>query len=248
MSQVKYKRILLVIGGDAMRGNKEYGIDLDAVRKVVEQIKAIYTQHVQIAITVGGGNIFKSTAADADGFDKTTADYLEMMATVMNGLSLQDELERVGIPTRLQSALQMPAVAESFIRRKAIRHMEKGRVVILCAGTGVPFVTSDAGSALHALELHCEVLMKATKVNGIYNKDPQENADAQRFETLNYRDAIEMKDIGIIDTAALSMASENNLPIMVFELFKDSNLLQAVAGEHIGTLVANDVETVVTSQ
>ena len=247
MSQVKYKRILLVIGGDAMRGSKQHGIDLTAVQKVVEQIKDIYTQHVQIAITVGGGNIFRSKNANKEGFDETTADYMEMMATVMNGITLQDELEKVGIPTRLQSALQMPAVAESFIRRKAIRHMEKGRVVILCAGTGVPFVTADAGAALHALELHCEILMKSTKVNGIFETDPEKNPDAKRFQTLNYKDAIEMSDLGIIDTAALSMASENNLPILVFELFKDNNLLQAVSGEHVGTLVANNVETVVFS-
>jgi uridylate kinase len=245
MNQVKYKRILLVIGGDAMRGSKSHGIDLTAVQKVVEQVKDIYTQHVEIAITVGGGNIFRSKDADKDGFDKTTSDYIEMMATVMNGITLQDELERVGIPTRLQSALQMPAVAESFIRRKAIRHMEKGRVVILCAGTGVPFITADAGAALHALELHCDILMKSTKVNGIFDKDPNEDSTAKRFKTLNYKDAIEMDKLGIIDTAALSMASENQLPILVFELFKDNNLLKAVSGEHVGTLVANDIETVI---
>lgn len=247
MAQVKYKRILLVIGGDAMSGSKEYGIDLTAVQKVVNQVKEIYTQHVEIAISVGGGNIFKSTHTDANGFDRTTADYIEMMATVMNGLTLQDELEKVGIPTRLQSALQMPAVAESFIRRKAIRHMEKGRVVILCAGTGVPFVSTDAGATLHALELHCDILMKSTKVNGIYNKDPQKHNDAKQFESLNYKDAIEMDNLGMIDTAALSMASENDLPILVFELFKDTNLIHAVAGKHVGTLLANSVETVVGS-
>jgi len=248
MSQVKHKRILLVIGGEAMRGDKEYGIDLKAVKKVVEEVKSIYTKHVQIAITVGGGNIFKSTRSYTEGFDRTTADYMEMMATVMNGLSLQDELEKIGIPTRMQSALQMPAVAESFIRRKAIRHMEKGRVVILCAGTGVPFVTSDAGATLHALELHCDILMKTTKVSGIYNTDPTKDTKARHFKTLNYKDAIEMQNTNIIDTAALSMASENNLPIMVFELFKEDNLVKAVAGENVGTLLSNDVETEMTAE
>ncbi|GIK83590.1 MAG: uridylate kinase [Patescibacteria group bacterium] len=243
MAQIKYKRIMIAVSGNALLGEKESGIDLNAVRQLAEQIKSVYTQHVQIVVSVGGKNIFKSAKAYKEGFDRTTADYIEMMATVMNGLTLQDELEKMGIPTRMQSALQMPAVAESFIRRKAIRHMEKGRVVILCAGTGVPFVTQDAGSALHALELHCDILMRTTKVNGVYESDPEKNPEAKRFETLNFKDAIEIGDLKIIDTAALSMASENDLPILVFALFRDDNLMQAVSGEHVGTLIANDVET-----
>jgi len=166
-----------------------------------------------------------------------------MMATVMNGLTLQDALEKVGVPTRLQSALQMPAVAENFIRRRAIRHMEKGRVVILAAGTGIPYVTTDTGASLHALELHCDVLMKATKVNGIYDKDPMKYDDAKRFATLSFKDTIEMDGIDIMDTAALAMSKENNMPLMVFELFKSDNLIKAVKGEDVGTYVSNDVET-----
>jgi uridylate kinase len=243
MVQIKYKRIMIAVSGETLRGSKQSGIDLQAVHQLAEKIKTVYTKHVQIAISVGGKNIFENKMAYAEGFDKTTADYMNMLATIMNGLSLQDELEKMGVPTRMQSALQMPAVAESFIRRKAIRHMEKGRVVILCAGTGVPFVTSDAGAALHALELHCDVLMRSTKVNGIFEEDPIINPNARRFETLNFKDAIEMQKMGVIDTAALSLASKNKLPIMVFSLFKDDNLMQAVNGEHVGTLIDNEVET-----
>lgn len=234
---------MIAVSGSALLGKKDSGIDLRAVKELAEQIKTVYTKHVQIVISVGGRNIFRSSQAYTEGFDKTTADYIEMMATVMNGLTLQDELEKMGVPTRIQSALQMPAVAESFIRRKAIRHMEKGRVVILCAGTGVPFVTQDTGAALHALELNCDILMRTTKVNGIFESDPSKNAQAKRFEILNYKDAIEMENVKVIDTASLSMASENNLPILVFALFKDNNLMQAVNGEHVGTLLTNDAET-----
>lgn len=234
---------MIMVSGEAMRGDKQSGIDLTAVKKLAEQIKSVYTQHVQIAISVGGKNIFHVQSAYKDGFDRTTADYMGMLATVMNGLTLQDELERMGVPTRIQSALQMPAVAESFIRRKAIRHMEKGRVVILCAGTGVPFVTNDAGATLHALELHCDVLMRTSKVEGVYEDNPSQNPDAKQFVSLNFKDAIDMKKMGVIDTTALSMASENNLPIMVFSLYQDDNLIRAASGEHVGTIIANDVET-----
>lgn len=226
-----------------MLGDRQYGIDPKAALKVAEQIKHIYAEHVQIAIVIGGGNIFRGIAGSKQGIDRATADYIGMMATVMNGLALQDALEKIGVPTRLQSALQMPAVAESFIRRKAIRHMEKGRVLILGAGTGVPYVTTDTGASLHALELHCDVLMKATKVNGIYDKDPNKHEDAKRFETLTYKDAIAKEEVEIMDTAALAMSSENDMPLMVFELFKEDNLVKAVKGESIGTYVGNDVET-----
>jgi uridylate kinase len=243
MGQIKYKRIMVMFSGESMRGKKQSGIDLNEVKKLAEQIKSVYTKHVEIVISVGGRNIFKSQEAYKEGFDRTSADYMTMLATVMNGLSLQDELEKMGVPTRLQSALQMPTVAENFVRRKAMRHMEKGRVVILCAGTGVPFISADAGAALHALELHCDILMRTTKVDGIFDDDPAKNQNAQRFNSLNYKDAIEMKNMGVIDTAALSMASENSLPIMVFSLYKDNNLIKAVSGEHVGTLISNDVKT-----
>lgn len=243
MSSQRFKRVLLKVGGEALLGDREYGIDPVAAIQVAEKIKQIYAEHVQIAIVIGGGNIFRGVAGSKQGIDRATADYIGMMATVMNGLALQDALEQIGVPTRLQSALLMPSVAENFVRRKAIRHMEKGRVVILGAGTGVPYVTTDTGASLHALELHCDVLMKATKVNGIYNKDPEKFSDAKRFETLTFKDAIEMQDVNIMDTSALAMSKENDMPLMVFKLLEEDSLLKAIRGENIGTYVSNNVET-----
>jgi len=198
---------------------------------------------VEIALVMGGGNIFRGISGSKNGIDRATADYMGMLATVMNALALQDALEKTGVPTRVQSALLMPAVAESFIRRRALRHMQKGRVVILAAGTGVPFVTTDTGASLHALELHADVLMKATKVDGIYDKDPQKQPDARRFKTITFHDAIAMDEVEVMDTAALAMCQENNMPVMVFELFKGDNLVKAVKGESIGTYVSNDTQT-----
>lgn len=235
---------MLKVGGESLMGERPYGIDPAAAHQVAEKIQAIYRKHIQIAIVIGGGNIFRGVAGSKNGIDRATADYIGMMATVMNGMALQDALEKVGVPTRLQSALQMPAVSESFIRRRAMRHMEKGRVVILAAGTGVPYVTTDTGASLHALELGCDVLMKATKVNGIYDKDPMKYPDARRFKTLTYKDAIEMEGVEVMDTAALAMSKENDMPIMVFELFEGNNLERAVDGEDVGTFVSNDTSTV----
>lgn len=239
----RFKRIMLKVGGESLLGEREYGIDPKAALKVAEQIKTVYIEHVEIALVMGGGNIFRGLAGSKNGIDRATADYMGMLATVMNGLALQDALEKVGVPTRVQSALQMPAVAESFVRRRAIRHMQKGRVVILAAGTGVPYVTTDTGASLHALELHCDVLMKATKVDGIYDKDPMKYPEAKRFKTLTFHDAITMEGVEVMDTAALAMSKENNMPVMVFELFKGDNLIKAVKGEDIGTYVSNEVET-----
>ncbi len=243
MSRRNFKRVMIKIGGESLIGDQEYGIDPKATVTMAEQIKSIYIKNTQVAIVIGGGNIFRGIAGEKAGIDRTTADYMGMLATVMNGLALQDAIEKVGIPTRLQSALDMPAVAENFIRRRAIRHMEKGRVVILVAGTGVPYVTTDTGAALHALELNCEVLMKATKVEGVYDKDPMKYPDAKKFKTLNFKDAIELEGIQVMDTASLAMSSENNMPLMIFKLFENNNLQRAVMGEDIGTFVSNDVKT-----
>lgn len=243
MSRRNFKRIMLKVGGESLIGDREYGIDPNATVAMAEQIKAVYARNTQIAIVIGGGNIFRGIAGEKAGIDRTTADYMGMLATVMNGLALQDAIEKMGVPTRLQSALDMPAVAESFIRRRAIRHMEKGRVVILAAGTGVPYVSTDTGAALHALELDCEVLMKATKVNGIFDKDPMKHKDARRYKTINYKNAIEFEEIQVMDTTALAMSSENNMPLMIFKLFDNDNLQKAVMGKDIGTFVSNDVET-----
>lgn len=242
MPATRFRRIMLKIGGESLIGDREYGIDPKAAQEVAAKIKDIYTKHVQIAIVIGGGNIFRGIAGSKGGIDRATADYMGMLATVMNGLALQDALEKADVPTRMQSALQMPAVSESFIRRRAIRHMEKGRVVILAAGTGVPYVTTDTGASLHALELHCDVMMKATKVDGIYDKDPMKNKDAKRFRSLKFQDAIS-KGVQVMDTAALAMCSENDMALMVFKLFEGNNLSRAVDGEDIGTFVSNKTET-----
>jgi len=243
MAATRFQRIMLKVGGESLMGKRKYGIDPEAAASVAEQIKQVYIKHVQIALVVGGGNIFRGVAGSKNGIERATADYMGMLATVMNALALQDALEKAGVPSRVQSALQMPAVAENFIRRKAIRHMEKGRVVLLAAGTGVPYVTTDTGAALHALELKCDVLMKATKVDGIYDRDPQKHTDAKRYKTLSFEDAIQQSEIEVMDTAALAMAKENNMPVMVFELFKKNNLQKAVDGEDIGTFVSNEVTT-----
>lgn len=241
--QKRFNRVLLKIGGESLIGDREYGIDPKAVLEMAEKIKNIYKKDIQIAIVIGGGNIFRGLAASKNGIDRATADYMGMLATVMNALALEDALKKVGVPVRVQSALQMPAVAETFIRNKAIRHMEKGRIIILAAGTGMPYVTTDTGASLHALELHCDALMKATKVDGIYDKDPLKNQDAKRFKTITFKDAIEMDEIQIMDTGALAMCKENNMPLMVFNLFEGEQLSKAMNGEDIGTYVANDVET-----
>ena len=248
MARRNFKRVMLKVGGESLIGDRKYGIDPKATVIMAEQIKAVYAKNTQIAIVIGGGNIFRGIAGEKAGIDRTTADYMGMLATVMNGLALQDAIEKVGVPTRLQSALDMPAVAEAFIRRRSIRHMEKGRVVILTAGTGVPYVTTDTGAALHALELDCDVLMKATKVNGIFDKDPAKYPKAKRYKTINYRDAIELEEIQVMDTTALAMSSENNMPLMIFKLFEGDNLQRAVVGEDIGTFVSNDVKTILADE
>lgn len=244
MKKARYKRILLKVSGESMMGKRQYGIDPQEAVRVADKIKAVKNLGVEIVVVIGGGNIFRGLSASKQGMDRATADYMGMLATVMNGLALQDALESIGVQTRLQSALQMPAVAENFIRRKALSHLKKGRVVILGAGTGVPYVTTDTGASLHALELHCEVLMKATKVNGIFEKDPITHPKAKRYQALSFADAINKTDVQVMDTAALAMCQENNMPVMVFKLFEKDNLERAVAGDNqIGTLVSNDVKT-----
>lgn len=237
MAKPAYKRVLLKLGGEIMLGTRDHGVDAEAASAVAKQIKEVYETGVQMAIVIGGGNIFRGVSGAKTGIDRATADYMGMLATVINALALQDALEKEGMQTRLQSALSMPAVAEDFIRRKAIRHMEKGRIVILAAGTGLPYVTTDSGATLHALELHCDIVMKATKVDGVYDKDPMKHKDAKRFATLGYMEAITNPDITVMDTAGLTMCMENKMKILVFDAFKTGNLLKAVMGEDIGTLV-----------
>jgi uridylate kinase len=243
MAKTRFNRVMLKVGGESMLGDRPYGIDPQSALDVAKHIKEIYTLDIEIAVVIGGGNIFRGIAGSKNGIERATADYMGMLATVMNGLALQDALEKSGVPSRVQSALQMPAVAESFIRRRAIRHMQKGRVVILVAGTGSPYVTTDTGAALHSLELHCDVLMKATKVNGVYDQDPAKNKNAKRFKTLTFKEAIANEEIEVMDTAAFAMASENDMPVMIFKLFEGQNLKNAVMGEDIGTFISNKVKT-----
>ncbi|MDO5561217.1 MAG: UMP kinase [bacterium] len=239
----KYKRIMLKVTGESLLGKREFGIDFEAVLALAEKIKKIKETGVEIAIVIGGGNIYRGASAAKFGIDRSTGDYMGMLATVMNGMALEDALNKIGVQTRLQSALSMPSVAERFIRKRAIHHLEKGRVVILAAGTGNPYVTTDTGASLHALELHCEVLMKATKVDGVYDKDPTKNSDAKLYRTLNFEDALHDR-LEVMDSAAMSMAMENDLIIHVFDLFSDDNLLKAVQGDDIGTIISNKVKTV----
>ena len=237
MSQSKFTRILLKIGGEALLGERDYGIDVDATRKLAEQIKAVKDSGVQVALVIGAGNIFRGVSGAKKGLDRATADYMGMLGTVINALAMQDALESVGADTRVQTAIEMKAVAEPFIRRRAIRHMEKGRLVILAAGVGSPFFTTDTGAALRALELKCDVLMKATKVDGVYDKDPLRFKDAKRFKEISFLDAIKAEEIQVMDTSALSLCMDNKLPILVFDLFRAGNLMRAVEGADIGTLV-----------
>ena len=237
MADLKYKRVLLKIGGEALLGEREYGISYEAALNVAGQLKEVRELGVQMAVVIGGGNIFRGLTASQKGVERATADYMGMLATVINGLALSTALEEVGVDTRVQSALDMPKVAEPFIRRRAIRHMNKGRVVILVAGTGSPYVTTDSGAALKALELNCEVLMKATKVDGVFDRDPMKFPDAKRFSKISYLDAIKDPNVQVMDTSAISLCMDNAMPIMVFNLFKEGNLKAVVEGADVGTVV-----------
>jgi len=237
MATLKYQRILLKLSGEALMGDKGYGIDPAVVHKVAENVKATVELGTEIAIVVGGGNIFRGLAASANGMDRATADYMGMLATVMNSLALQDGLEKAGIATRVQTAIDMREMAEPFIRRKAVRHLEKGRVVIFAAGTGRPFFSTDTAASLRAAEIGAEVLLMAkNKVDGIYDSDPRKNTNAIKFDRITFKDAIN-KDLKVMDTAALSLCRDNHIPIIVFDLTQEGNLQKVVLGEDIGTLV-----------
>ena len=237
MSQLKYKKILLKISGESLLGDREYGISPEAAINVSKEIKSIHDLGVQIAIVIGAGNIFRGLSAAKQGVDRPTADYMGMLATIMNSLAIQDALEKLNVDTRTQTAIQMNQVAEPFIRRKALRHMEKGRVVILAAGTGSPYFTTDSGAALRALELNCEILIKATKVDGVYDKDPVKHQDAKRYDKLTHLEAINQPGVQVMDTSALSLCMDNDMPIYVFNLFENGNLKKVITGENIGTIV-----------
>jgi uridylate kinase len=231
-----FKRVLLKISGESLMGEREYGIDPQTAVDVANEIKTVVDSGVQVAIVVGGGNILRGAAASKNGLERATADYMAMLATVMNALALQDAVEKIGIASRVLSGLEMPAVAEPYIRRRAIRHLEKGRVVILAAGTGNPYFTTDTGAALRALELNCDIILKATKVDGIYDKDPNKYPDAKKYHELAYMDALKER-LEVMDTSAFALCMDNKMPIMVFNFFEKGNSKKAVLGEKIGTLV-----------
>ena len=232
----KYKRVLLKLSGEALAGKDGYGINAEVLEKLADEIKEIYDLGVEIAIVVGGGNIFRGIQGKSLKIDKATSDYMGMLATVINALALQNALEKKGIPTRVQSAIEMHQIAEPYIRRKAIRHLEKGRVVIFAAGTGNPFFTTDTAAALRAAEIGADILLKATKVDGIYDKDPNKNSNVKKYEKLSYKEALE-KDIKVMDSTAFALCKDENIPILVFSIKEKGNLKKAILGEKVGTYV-----------
>jgi uridylate kinase len=231
-----YKRILLKLSGEALAGKQGTGINTATIQQIAQDVAEAHKTGVQIGLVIGGGNIYRGVAASAEGMDRASADYMGMLATCINSLALQDALEKAGVPTRVQTAIEMAEIAEPYIRRRAIRHLEKGRLVIFGAGTGNPFFTTDTAASLRAMEINAEVIMKATKVDGIYDKDPAKHTDAVKFDKISYIDVLN-KGLQVMDSTAISMCMDNKLPIITFDLTKPGNILRAVQGENIGTLV-----------
>ena len=234
--QPKYGRILLKLSGEALGGEARVGISPEAVQRMARQIREVRDLGVQVVVVVGGGNIFRGLPGSERGIERATGDYMGMLATVINALALQDALEKTGVATRVQTAITMAQVAEPFIRRRAVRHLEKGRVVIFGGGTGNPYFSTDTAAALRANEIGAEVILKATKVDGIYDSDPKQNPDAKRFSRIRYLDALQ-KQLKVMDSTAFSLCMENKMPIIVFDLFRPHNLTRVVMGEQVGTLV-----------
>lgn len=236
-----YKRVLLKLSGEALMGDMDYGIDPNVVETIAAEIAEVIKAEIEIAVVVGAGNIFRGIKGSAAGMDRATADYIGMIATVMNAMTLQDSLERMGVPTRVQTAIAMQEVAEPYIRRRAIRHLEKNRVVIFGAGSGNPFFTTDTTAALRAAEINAEVVFKATKVDGVYDSDPKINPNAKRFRTLTYGYVLQ-NDLKVMDSTAIALCKDNNIPIMVFDLSVPGNIKRALMGESIGTIVREDCD------
>jgi len=237
-TEPKYRRVLLKLSGEALMGAGAYGLDVPTLQQIAREVAEVHALGCQVALVIGGGNIFRGLKGAAAGMDRTTADQMGMLATVMNALAIQDALEKAGAPTRVMSALEMRNVAELYIRRRAERHLEKGRVVIFAAGTGNPYFTTDTAAALRALEIHAEVVMKATKVDGVYDKDPKRHADAVRYETLSYHDVLNL-DLGVMDATSVSLCKENRMPIMVFSMTVPGNIIKAVCGTVTSTMVTD---------
>ena len=233
---MKYKRILLKLSGEALMGNKQFGIDNNRLMQYAEEIREIADLGAEIGIVIGGGNIFRGVQAERGGMERTQGDYMGMLATMINSMALQAALESVGLFTRLQSAIEMKQIAEPFIKRKAVRHLEKGRIVIFGSGTGNPFFTTDSAASLRAIEIDAEVILKGTRVDGIYDRDPEENASAKKFDTITFDEAYK-KNLKVMDMTAFTLCKENDLPVIVFNMNKKGNLKKVVTGEEIGTLV-----------
>ena len=231
-----YRRILLKLSGEALLGSRQYGVDPNFCDFIAAQVAEVHSTGIEIGIVVGGGNIFRGLAAAAKGMDRATGDYIGMLATVMNALALQDAIERAGVPTRVMSAIGMNEIAEPYIRRRAVRHLEKGRVIILAAGTGNPYFTTDTAAALRAVEIGAEIILKATKVDGVYDSDPLTNPEAKRYERLTYSQVLAQR-LRVLDATAVSLCMENDTPIVVFDLNKPENITRVAAGESVGTLI-----------
>lgn len=239
--QPQYKRVVLKLSGEALAGQLGYGIDSQMIASIAEQVKQVHQLNVEVAIVVGGGNIWRGIAGSAKGIDRATADYMGMLATVMNSLALQDALETAGVPTRVQSSINMQQIAEPYIRRRAIRHLEKGRVVIFAAGTGNPYFSTDTTAALRAAEIEAQVILMAkNKVDGVYSADPFKDPTAIKFDTLTYMEVIS-KNLGVMDSTASSLCMDNNIPLIVFSITEEGNIKRVVLGEKIGTIVKGSV-------
>jgi uridylate kinase len=233
---MKYKRILLKLSGEALMGDKQFGIDNSRLLKYAQEVKRVWAEGVQVAIVVGGGNIFRGVQAEQGGMERTQGDYMGMLATMINSMALQSALESIDVPTRLQSAIEMKAIAEPFIKRRAVRHLEKGRVVIFGSGTGNPFFTTDTAASLRAIETEADVVLKGTRVDGIYTADPEKDPSAVKFDRLTFEEVFQ-KNLSVMDMTAFTLCNENKLPIIVFDMNKEGNLYKLVSGENVGTLV-----------
>jgi uridylate kinase len=238
---MKYKRILLKLSGEALSGNKGHGIEPEVLRTFSEEIKEVFQKGVEVALVLGGGNIHRGVVGTDKGMDRTASDHMGMLATVINALAMQDSLEKIGVPTRLLTAIEMKEIAEPYIRRRAVRHLEKKRVVIFAGGTGNPFFTTDTAASLRANEINADLILKATKVDGVYDKDPKKHPEAKKFHELSYIDVLN-KGLKIMDSTAISLCMDNNIDIVVFNVFQKGNILKVVEGEKIGTLVTSSKE------
>ena len=234
---MKYKRILLKLSGEALMGDQNYGIDQNRLLQYTTQIRKVQQQGIEMAIVIGGGNIFRGIQSGSMGIDRVQGDYMGMMATLINGMALQSALEKAGLYTRLMSGIEVAQVCEPYIRRRAVRHLEKGRVIIFGAGTGNPYFTTDSAASLRAIEINADVVLKGTRVDGVYTADPEKDPNAVRYETISYNEVLS-KDLNVMDATAFTLCKENNLPIIVFDMNKDGNLEKLVSGEKIGTLIS----------